>query len=188
MLTVEQIISEIQKSRQAPDDRRIYDTKSQKDEVAVMMGMMNDTSYKIDVYAGSSYQGIYCPAQSFRRMISNTISDMTGMTRLESENLVNSYEFKKPEAQEMVNFSKEYINTYLKTGRKLPLGGREKSNVSLKAKTVPAGFVQFPVKVGEDKEGHAICESKEAYVGEYETIKVYGPCPVWRKEEVNGKR
>ena len=37
----------------------------------------------------------------------------------------------------MINISKQFIHTYLETGRKLPLGGREKSNISLVNKTIP---------------------------------------------------
>ena len=35
---------------------------------------------------------------------------------------------KKKEAEKFVNVSKEFVNTYLGTKRKLPLGGREKTN------------------------------------------------------------
>lgn len=190
-MTVAETISQIKASRQLADEagKRVYDTKSQKNELSVMVAMMNDPSYQVDVYSAGGYQGIYCPAQSIRRVISNSMAAMTGMSRMETDGLVARHEFNNHDAKEMLSFTKEFVHTYLKTGRKLPLGGREMSNVSLKLKQVPAGFVSYPVKVGEDSEGHAICESKNAYVGSYETVKVYGPCPAWRKESIdpNGK-
>jgi hypothetical protein len=190
-MTVEQVIAQIQQSRRMADEagKRTYDTKSQKNELAVMTAMLNDCSYQVGVYNNSGYQGLYCPAQSFRRLISNSMAAMTGMSRMETDGLVSKYEFGPNDSKEMINFSKEFIHTYLKTGRKLPLGGREASNISLMLKQVPGGTVSYPVKVGEDSQGHAICESKTAYVGAYETVKVYGPCPVWKKEEVkNGNK
>lgn len=189
-MTVEETIRAIQASRQMADEagRRTYDTKSQKNETAVMTAMLNDTTYQVSTYGCNGYQGIYCPAASFRRVVSNALCLTTGMGRTEADALVAKHEFGQQDAREMINFSKEFVLTYLRTGRKLPLGGREMSNISLKLKQVPPGFVNYPVKVGEDQDGHAICETKEAYVGAYQTVKVYGPCPPWRKEETNPQR
>ena len=189
-MTVEETIKAIQASRRMADEagKRTYDTKSVKNETAVMTAMMNDGTYQVSTYAGGGYQGIYCPAASFRRVVSNALSASTGMTRLEADSLLAKHEFTSQDAREMVNFSKEFVLSYLKTGRKLPLGGRDNSNISLKIKEVPAGFVTYPVKIGEDQHGHPICESKETFVGQYETIKVYGPCPSWKKEQTNPQK
>mgnify|MGYP007069868047 CR=1 FL=1 len=186
-MTVEETIRGIQASRRMAEEagHRTYDTKSQRNEVAVMAAMMNDTSYQVATYGMGGYQGLYCPAASFRRVVSNAISNATGMGRVEADALLAKHEFSQQDAREMVSFSKEFILSYLQTGRKLPLGGRDMSNIALKMKEVPAGFVNYPVKVGQDEAGRPICETKEAYVGSYQTVKVYGPCPVWRKEEVN---
>lgn len=188
-MTVTEIIKQIQNERlNVNGNSRKYSTTSQKQEVLVCNAMMNDTSYEVPVYSGSGYQGVYNPAQSFRRVLSSSMSHMTGMSRVETDKLVKNYKFSPAEATEILNFSKEFIHTYLHTGRKLPLGGREKSNISLKLKSIQPGFVSYPVKVGEDKNGHPICESKEAYVGGYETVKVYGPWPQWCKDNINNRR
>ena len=186
-VTVQETINQIKASRRMADEagKRVYDTKSQKNELSIMTAMMNDPTYQVEVYSNGGYQGIYNPRQSVCSVVSNSMAAMTGMTRMETDTLISKYEFTPHDAKEMLSFSKEFIHTYLKTGRKLPLGGREMSNISLKLKDVPAGFVSYPVKVGEDSEGHAICESKDAYVGSYQTVKVYGPCPPWRKEVIN---
>ena len=189
-MTVEEVIQEIQRSRRLAEEagHRTYDTKSQKDETAVMSALMNDKTYQVATYSNGGYQGIYHPSASFRRIVSNTISTVTGMSRTEADTLLSQHEFSPQDAREMINFSKEFVLTYLQSGRKLPFGGRDMSNVSLKIKNIPGGFVSYPVKVGEDQAGHAICESKEVYVGPYQTVKVYGPCPVWRKEATNPQR
>ena len=45
------------------------------------------------------------------------------MSKTETDGLMDNYEFKNQEANAMIGLSKEFINTYLNTGRKLPLGG-----------------------------------------------------------------
>ena len=190
-MTVLEYINQIRNDRMPEDSdnsKRRYATTSQKQEVTMCNAMMNDTTYEVPIYAGSGYQGVYNPAQSFRRAVASSMSNITGIPRIEADKLVRNYTFNTEEATEILNFSKEFINTYLQTGRKLPLGGRERSNVSLKLKQIDAGFVSYPVKVGEDTEGKPICETKEAYVGGYETIKVYGPWPQWCKDETNQGR
>lgn len=182
-MKVKDIVKTIKQNRSSFGDERRYDTKSAKDELTVMKAMLNDQTYQVDIYSSEGKVGTYNPAKSFRGMLSSVISDTTGIPRIEADNLLNNYEIKTSEAKSVLDFSKEYINTYLHTGRKLPLGGREKSNVSLIEKTIPAGYVRYPVKVGEDPDGRAICESKEAFVGEYKTVKVYGPCPYWLKND-----
>ena len=190
MMSVLEYINQIRNDRMPENthNKRRYATTSQKQEVTMCNAMMNDTTYEVPIYAGSGYQGIYNPAQSFRRIISSSMSNMTGMPRIEADKLVRQYQFNTEEATELLNFSKEFINTYLQTGRKLPLGGRERSNVSLKLKQIESGFVSYPVKVGEDSEGNPICETKQTYVGGYDTIKVYGPWPQWCKENTNKRR
>ena len=181
-MKVTELIDEINKSRQK-DNGTVYNTKSQKDEVLVMKTMLNDTSYKVNVYGPNGVEDTYCPSEEARNMMAGIISEATGMRQAESDIVMKNYEFRNSDAKSMVNLSKEFVNTYLNTGRKLPLGGRERSNVSLLKKVIPGGIVKYPVKVGEDKDGKAICEPKETYIGEYESIKVVAPCPSWIKNK-----
>lgn len=183
MATVRELINEINESRHAKDGAMTYDTKSQKDELSIMKAMLNDKSYKVDVYGPNGIEGQFCPAESIRNTMSSVISNTTGISEEESKQLMSNYEFKSSEAKGLIDTSKEFINTYMHTGRKLPLGGRETSNVSLIKKVIPAGIVKYPVKVGEDKNGKSICESEETFVGEYTSIKVYSPCPPWIKNK-----
>ena len=184
---VKDLIKEINDIRNPSDNRITYDTKSQKDELAVMKAMLNDKTYKVNIYGPDGVEGTICPSEVMINTFSYVIVGTTGFSDKEAKSLVDKYEFTTKEAKGLSEFSKEYINTYLLTGRKLPLGGRETSNVSLIRKTIPAGYVKYPVKVGEDKDGRNICESEETYVEQYHSIKVYGPCPTWIKNKSKKK-
>lgn len=179
MSSVQELITEITSAREKAKSEglTVYETRSQKDELAIMRAMMNDTEYKVGVYGNNGLEGYYCPAQEFRNTISNIISNSTGIPVQEAQHRLDSYEFKNADAQGMINFSKEFINTYLQTGRKLPLGGRETSNVSLKKKTIPAGTMLYPSKVNDKT------ESKEVFVDSYDSVRVYGSCPAWIKNK-----
>jgi len=181
--TVQELIKEINLNRNPEDNRITYDTKSRKDELSIMKAMMNDKTYKVDIYGPNGIEETICPSEIIRSTMSSIISGTTGITQTESEHLMDNYEFKTNEAKGMIAFSKEFINTYLKTGRKLPLGGRETSNISLIKKTIPAGLVKYPVKVGEDKNGKNICRSEQIFVEQYDSIKIFAPCPEWVKNK-----
>lgn len=183
MSTVKDLINEINEARNRAIEQgsTVYKTRSQKTEVAVMRAMLNDTSYKVGVYGSKGLESEYCPAEDMRKTISSIMQNSTGLSKVEADSAVDNYEFKNNEAQSFVNFSKEFINTYLQTGRTLPLGGREKSNVSLIRKQVPGGNMLYPSRVTSD--GTDGYESKEVYVEPYETIKVYGSCPDWLKHK-----
>ena len=186
MASVRELIDDIHRNRQS--SANAYDTKSQKDELAIMRAMLNDKSYQVNVYGNEGIQYQYCPALAIRDTCSSIITNSTGISMQESTKIMENYEFKPHEAKNLIDLSKEFVNTYLETGRKLPLGGRERSNVSLIKKIIPAGKIAYPVKVGEDENGKAICESKETHVEEYDSIRVYGPCPNWIKNKGGKKK
>ena len=125
---------------------------SQRDEVRVMQAMLNDTSYEIGVYNKSGKIGDYCPAKDFKSMQTNIVSSVTKISKDEAAKLVENYEATKADATSMVSISKEFINTYLSSGRKLPLGGREKSNFALSEKVVPRTEKTYQRRVLTDGE------------------------------------
>lgn len=154
-------------------------SSSQKDETRIMRAMLNDTDFEVDIYEKEGKVGTYCPAKDVRSMIANVVSATTKITNEEASVLVENYEFKKSDAETFVNVSKEFVNTYLQTGRKLPLGGREKSNVSLVIKDIKEQARRFPRKVGVNPDGTAKYDNGVVNVGSYESIKVIAPCPSW---------
>lgn len=154
---------------------------SQKDEVRVMRAMLNDREYKVDLYSKDGVVGQYCPAEDVRGMLTNVISSAAKIPQQEAEKLASVYEFKKSDAVTMIDLSKEFINTYVQTGRKLPLGARETSNVSLSRKHVDAGKRPFPKKIGVNADGTGRYDRGEAQVNAYDSVKVHAPCPEWVK-------
>lgn len=156
-------------------------SSSQRDEIAVMRSMMNDTSYEVGIYSTEGMVGVYCPAKEVRNTFASVLSSAAKVPMQEATKLMDNYEFKKPDAATMVDLSKEFINTFLQTGRKLPLGSREKSNVSLSLKQVEATTRSYPKKVGIAADGSPKYEKANTSVPEHQSIKVHASCPAWVK-------
>lgn len=156
-------------------------SSSNKDEIKVMQAMLNDTNYEVGVYTNAGLKETYNPAKDFRGMLSGIVSSTTKISKEEAATLVSSYEVTKSDASSMVNVSKEFVNTYMATGRKLPFGGREKSNIALSGKEVKETIKTYPKKVGVNEDGSGRYESGERRVPSHITAKVYGSCPDWVK-------
>ena len=152
-------------------------SSSRKDEIRVMRAMLNDPTYSVGIYDNTGKIGEYCPFEDSRKMIGSIINGATGIQPKEAQALANTYEFTKKESESMVNISKEYLNTYLHTGRKLPIGGREKSNISLLLKDVAEAEKKFPNAIGDKSDK----STGTTIVPAHESIKVSAPCPVYLK-------
>lgn len=155
---------------------------SQKDEVRVMKAMLNDKDYEVGVYSSEGKIGTFNPSKTARQMMSSVISSAAKITQAESESMMADYEFKKSEAESMVSISKEFVNTYVKTGRKLPLGGRETSNVSISEKHVEEvkGRI-YPKKIGVNDDGSNRYGKGLTDIKAHDTLRIEGPCPKWVK-------
>ena len=183
MQRVEDLIKQIHDERFSKD-KKTYETRSLKDEIAVTKAMLNDKEYTVSVYGNTGLKGVYAPSNEIRKGMANILSSTTGMSKIESRQLMYSYEFSNSDAKVFLNFAKEFVNTYTQTGRKLYLGGREKSNISLVRKTIPAKTVKSPVQIGEDRNGNPIFENiKETKLESYESMKVLAPYPKWLKKD-----
>ena len=172
--TVKELINEI-------STNLTQTSSSIRDEVRVMQSMLNDTSYQVSIYDNDGMIGSYNPATDFRNMCASVMSNAAKIPMAEANQLMSDYSVKRSEAEGMVNISKEFINTYLQTGRKLPLGGRETSDVSLSIKHNPASTKTYPMKVGVNEDGSARYAKHPTTIPAYDTIKVHGSCPPWAK-------
>ena len=170
--TVQSVIKEIK-------DNLSQRTASTKDEICVMQAMLNDKTYKVGVFNKNGQVDTYCPAEEARAMSAITISQAAHISMPEAENLMESYEYSKKEAQAMIGISKEFINTYLQTDRKIHLGGREKSDVSLLAKHNEAGMPRYPISGLTN----GAAASGTTQVPAYDSVKVVAPCPTWLKKK-----
>ena len=152
---------------------------SRKDEITVMKAMLNDISFKVDIYDKTGVIDTYCPAEDARNMVSGILKGAAKVSNQEAIQLAGNYEFTNNDASSMVRLSKEFINVYLGTGRKLPLGGREKSDVSLAKKEVEQTTKIYPKKIGVEADGSDKWGTGEKIVPAHESIKVYSSCPDW---------
>lgn len=154
---------------------------SARDEVRVMQAMLNDTEYDVSIYDKDGVVGTFNPASDFRNMCASVMSSAAKIPMAEANQLMSDYSVKRSEAENMLNISKEFINTYLQTGRKLPIGGREKSDVSLSIKHNPAAIRTYPMKVGVNDDGTDRYAKQPTTIPAYDTIKVHSSCPPWVK-------
>ena len=168
MSKVEELVGEIKK-----DLKQV--SSSQKDEVAVMQAMLNSPDYEVGVYSKDGQVGTYNPCKDFRGMCTNIVANVT-KNKVEATTLMDKYNVTKSDAETMVNVSKEYFNTYLDTGRKIKLGGREKSDYGMSLKEVKASVKSYPIKKDDGK-----VEFGKKEVPAHNSIKVYGSCPSWVK-------
>lgn len=174
MKTVLEIVNEIQTNR-------TQQSASGKDEVAVMRGMLNDTGYVVDVYNQQGKAGTYCPSEDARAMLANQLHKAAKVTSQEAGELAAAYEFTRSDAETHVRVAKEFVNTYIGTGRKLPLGCREESDVSLLQKNIPACERTYPKKTGVNADGTDRYEKATTQVPAHSSIRVISTCPAHKK-------
>ena len=156
-------------------------SSSRKDEIRVMQAMLSDPSYEINVYGKNGIEDTYNPCNDFRSMCASVIANAAKVPSAEATQLMDNYSVKKSEAASMVNISKEFVSTFLQTGRKLPLGAREKSDISLSLKKVDASTRLYPTKVGVNDDGSDRYSKQPTTVPAHESIRVHAPCPSWAK-------
>lgn len=154
---------------------------SQKDEVRVMQEMLNDKTYVVGEYSKDGKVGEFCPSAEARRIVTSIVANGARVPIAEAKTIGDNYVFSRPEATSMVEIAKEFVNTYVQTGRKLPLGGREKMNTSLALKVVDTRRKTLPETPLTKTSGKV---NAEIIIPGYNTIKAQGGCPKWVK---NGK-
>jgi predicted AAA+ superfamily ATPase len=77
-------------------------TSSKKDEVRVMRAMINDASYSVDVYGKAGKEGEFNPSKAVRGMVASAMSSAAKIPAKEAEELIEKYEFKRAEAEALV--------------------------------------------------------------------------------------
>ena len=173
--TVMELVKEI-------NETRTQRSASSKDELRVMQAMLNDPEFVVDVYGKGGVIGQYCPCEDAHAMAANIIKGAAKVSSKEAEHLAENYEFTKQDANTFINISKEFINTYVETGRKLPLGGRETSNIALSKKIKKERSNNFPKKVGVNDDGSDRYEScGEGTIPTHDSLRVHSSCPPWLK-------
>lgn len=145
---------------------------SNKDEVSVMMAMINDKSFKVEELGkDGKVVSTYCPADVANELAVSIIKNATKMSSAEAEELVENYHYGKKEAGAMVTLSKEFVNTYLDTGRKMKFGNREGKSIVLSQKDRESQTCTFPKRTGYDKDGKPIYELASTEISAYKEVK-----------------
>ena len=154
---------------------------SRKDEVRIMQAMLSDPSYEVNIYGKDGIEGSYNPTTDFRSMCASIMSHTAKIPMAEANQLMDDYQVSKTEAGSMINISKEFVNTFIKTGRKLPLGARETSDISLSQKKVEASTRLYPQKIGVNDDGTDKYSKTATTIPAHDSIRVHAPCPSWVK-------
>lgn len=150
-------------------DRVQQKSSSRKDEITVMRAMLNDPTYQVGIYSKEGKIADYSPYADSRKMFANIIAETTKIASQEAQELSNAYEVTRSDASAMVNISKEFVNTYLTTGRKLPLGGRKMMDASLILKSV------------KERDKITPNSDKVTRIPAHEAVKAMCPYPTWLK-------
>lgn len=142
-----------------------------KNEVDIMQAMLNDPNYKVNVYKkGQGVVGELSMYDTSRELVSNVLQNSANISKDEAKSLSENYNFDKKAAGNMVDISKEFMNTYLETGNKINLGPRENINASLCMKQVESKEKILPPGTLANKTDKPISKTMPAY----NTVKVSG--------------
>ena len=138
------------------------------DEVRVMRTMLNDPEFTIGVYErNTGYVGDRSPYHESREFVKHVIMGATGLDGQDSEHLANNYEFQKRDAIFLIDNARDFVQTYLSTGRKFTLMQSGATEADIFTKVVPSGTKQVPDKSNPGT-------TKETYTSTY--IKLVSKC------------
>lgn len=172
MTTVKELMKEIKDSNPRGG--------SFKDEVRFMKAMLNDPIFKVGIYTSKGKEGDYSPRESARALAAGIISGAASIPKKEAMTISADYQFTNTDAANIVRISKEFVNVYTDTGRKLPLGQREESHITLSKRDVKAHTRNYPKAV--EKGGKTVYEISQVKVPAHTTMKALSKCPAHKKK------
>lgn len=178
--TVNSVLNKIRTERSKDGGKTVYTTASQKDEVSVMRSMLNDKNHNIDLYDNESCNRLFCVSIETKDMVSKIISTQCDIPFDQAKRMVDDYEFDNEDAQTMIDISKQFVSTYLTTGRKLAFDSTRNTEIALSEKHVPEHTVFHPVKINH-KDGSSETIIRETKVSAYDQVKAYSRCPTWKR-------
>lgn len=159
--TMEELMAEIREITQKQK------SSSRVDEIRVMRTMLNDPSFSVSVYdKNKGYIGTRCPREEAVKFAANLSSGITGLDTKSATALAENYEFSKRDAIFLIENGRDFMKTYLSTGRKLPIIQDTNAEASIfyrptasKEKVVPTsdGGKQTTAVPGYNK---VVCRSK----------------------------
>jgi hypothetical protein len=115
------------------------------DELAVMQSMLNDKEFAVAIFErGKGYVGSRSPRNEAIQLTVDTLSSVTGMTSSEALALSQDYQFTKKDAGHFINIGKDFVGTYLQTGRKTTLISEPRMEATVSLKLVEAHDKSVP--------------------------------------------
>ena len=102
------------------------------DEVRMMRMQLNDPTFRVSIYDRKKGRiGDRCPREEAVKFIANTTAELTGLELSTATELADKYEFSKKDATFFLNMQRDFLTTYLKTGRKINVVQSEDCEASL---------------------------------------------------------
>lgn len=148
-------------------------TKKQKsasrvDEIRVMRTMLNDPNFSVSIYdRNKGLIGQRCPREEAVKFVSGITSTITGLDSNSTTELVNNYEFSKKDAIFLIENGRDFNQTYLSTGRKLPIVQGADSEAAIFFRPIESKEKNIPNNVGSEPKtatvpayNKVICRSK----------------------------
>lgn len=167
---LETIITDIKKSTKQISINKV-------DEVKVMKAMLNDKDFRISIYdKNEGYIGEKCPAEEATAFVRNIIQGTTGLDFKDSAHLAESYEFTKKDASFMVNNAKDFIDVYMRTGRKLNILQNGVSEASIYTKDMSASNKLVP-----ERNADGSVESKKVQTAPFVKLVSISKAPRYNK-------
>lgn len=153
---------------------------SHRDEIAVAQEFLNNPDYVMDVYKkGAGKVGTFCPRDTFNKMNAMMIGTVAHVKPEEAAAMAAGYKVTKVGAECFVDLTKNYMNTYLDTGRKFALPGTAEHCFAFAIKEVDEGIKKYPATVAsKDGKTYSTVEKK---VPAHISIRAWGSCPDYIK-------
>lgn len=138
---MEQLIDEIKKVTETQT------SINKADELRVMTTMLNDPDFSVGVYDKKiGYIGQRSPHEEAVKFVGDIIQRATGLEKKDSQHLASELEFTKRDANFLINNMKDFLVTYVSTGRKINMIQSESTEANLYTKQMGASTKTIPNK------------------------------------------
>lgn len=160
-MTMESLMSEIK------EITKKQKSASRVDEIRVMRTMLNDPDFSVSIYdKNKGLIGTRCPREEAVKFAANISASITGLDTKSATELASNYEFTKKDAIFLLENGKDFTQTYLSTGRKLPIVQTEDAEAALLLKHVESKEKAIPSSDGTKQTttvpafNKVVCKSK----------------------------
>lgn len=110
---------------------------SKSDEVTVMQSMLNDKEFQIAQFdRNKGYLGTHSPREIALGIVNDALCNVTGMSQKEATELSRDYHFSKRDASRQITICKDFVGTYMGTGRKMLMMSDPRGEASINLKYV----------------------------------------------------